>query len=98
MVVVLAASPTVTITGTYLITVVFTETTSGSAMSTVFLPILLLPFLAIRKRWCRQGMWLTALFAIALAIGLSTLGCGGSGKSSTSQAMTASGTVTLNIK
>ena len=65
--------------GTYLITIVFTETLPGVASGMIFLPILLVPLLAVRRKLARQQIWLTGLLVISIAVVAATLGCGGGG-------------------
>jgi len=90
--------------GTYQITVVFTETLPGAASGLIFLPILLLPLMATRRKWARQRIWSTALLAIAIAAVASTIGCGGgtSGGGGNpppqTHTVTSSGTVTLIVQ
>ncbi len=106
-----AASNTVTIStstttpaGTYQITVVFNETLPGAASGLIFLPILLLPLVATRKKWATQRIWLTALLAITITAAATTLGCGGGGSGGgnytppQTHTVTSSGTVTLVVQ
>jgi hypothetical protein len=68
-------------TGTYQITVIFTETVSGTAPSWILLPILLLPLVILRKRLAARGAWMTACLGLVLLAGAAfcATGCGGSG-------------------
>jgi hypothetical protein len=98
------ANDTLTITttsstpaGTYVVTAVFTETIPTSSTGMIFLPILLLPLVAIRKRWAKQQIWLVALLAIAFAAGMTAVGCGGHSGSTPESTVTSSGSVTLIV-
>jgi hypothetical protein len=106
-----AASGTVTIStstttpaGTYQITVVFNETLPGAASGLIFLPILLLPLVATRKKWATQRIWLTALLAITITAAAAILGCGGGSSGGSNytppqtHTVTSSGTVTLVVQ
>jgi len=93
-----AASPS----GTYQITVIFTETLPGTATAQVLLPILLLPLLLVRRKMAQRGIWFTACLALVLLAGMAcSTGCGGGGTQSTTPAthqVTSSGTVSLTIQ
>lgn len=85
-----ASSGTVTITtspgtpsGTYQIVVVFTETLPGAATAMVFLPILLLPLLFIRRKLPTKGFWFAASHLLPLSVAAVATGCGGGGGGST---------------
>jgi len=86
-----AATNTVTITtssttpkGTYQITVVFTETVSGAATSWILFPILLLPFVFLRRKLAVRGVWISACLGLVLLTAAAcTAGCGGGGASTT---------------
>jgi hypothetical protein len=106
-----AASGTVTIStsattpaGTYQVTVVFNETLPGAASGLIFLPILLLPLVATRRKWARQHILLSALLAVTLTAVAATLGCGGGSSGGSSytppqtHTVTSSGTVTLVVQ
>jgi hypothetical protein len=84
--------------GTYLITVVFTETLPGVAAAFFCLPFLLLP-LAIHRRRSRgtRSIALTVAALTLMAGGLLLTGCAGGGASNTHQA-TSSATVTLIVQ
>jgi FG-GAP-like repeat/Bacterial Ig-like domain (group 3)/FG-GAP repeat len=86
--------------GTYQIIVVFTETLPGVASASLFLPILLLPRLFLRRKWAAKRLCLTAclgLLVSAIAIGS---GCGGGGNAPPPQThqVTTSGVVTLTVQ
>ena len=89
-------------TGTYQITLVFTETVSGSSAAGILLPILLLPLVFLRRKLTARGMWLNACLGLVLMTALAfSTGC--VGKVSTSSANTAhqvtsSGVVNLTIR
>ena len=102
----IATSPT-TPTGTYQITVVFTETVSAAAG--ILLPILLLPLVFLRKRLAARRVWLTAcLGLVLLAAAALGIGCGGGGGGSnstptpsptpTTQQVTSAGAVMLTVQ
>jgi hypothetical protein len=88
-------------TGTFQITVVFTETLPGVATGMILLPMLILPLLVARRKWARQQLGLIVLLVLALALTAAS-GCGG-GSSSGGQTqpqthvVTSSGLVTLNV-
>jgi uncharacterized protein YjdB len=92
--------------GTYLITVIFTETMPGAASGLIFLPFLLLPLVAIRRRWAKQQIVLMAFLALAITVAATTAGCGGGGGSGggssytppQTHTVTSSGTVTLVVQ
>jgi hypothetical protein len=97
------ATTSATHTGTYLITVVFTETVSGAATAWILLPILLLPLVFLRRTLTERGVWVTACLALVLLAGATafSIGCGGGGSSSTPPPQThqvvSAGSVTLTI-
>jgi len=97
------ATTSATHTGTYLITVVFTETVSGAATAWILLPILLLPLVFLRRKLTERGVWVTACLALVLLAGATafSIGCGGGGSSSTPPPQThqvvSAGSVTLTI-
>jgi len=71
--------------GTYQITVVFTETVSGTAPGWILLPFLLLPLMSLRKKLAARGVWVSAcLGLVLLAAAASIAGCGGGGGGSSS--------------
>ena len=85
--------------GTYLITVVFTETLPGANAALAFL--LLLPW-AFRGRRKKKRLWIIGSMALVVAaVGVGG-GCGGGGGSGTpppqTHQVTSSGTVTLIVK
>lgn len=85
--------------GTYVITAVFTQTLTTSAAGLIFLPVLLLPLVAVRRKWAARGLWLAAVLAVAVAAGVTVMGCGGTSKSQTqTQTVTNSGSVTLVVQ
>jgi hypothetical protein len=89
--------------GTYVITVVFTETLPGAAAAFFCLPFLLVP-LAIKRRRSRgiQRMVFALAALTLMAGGLLFIGCGGagggSGGGSTTHQATSSATVTLIVQ
>jgi hypothetical protein len=91
-------------TGTYLITVVFTETVPGSITAATLLPILFLPLFFWRRKIYSGKIWLAVCLGLAvLACSAFAIGCGGGVLSSpaptnTTQTITSSGSVTLNIQ
>lgn len=100
------ATSSTTPKGTYLVTVVFTETVPGAATASILLPILLLPLFFLRKKLTSQGIWFSACLGLVLLAGAAfTIGCGGGGSGSTTTTptnpthqVTGSGTVTLTIQ
>ena len=97
----ITTSPT-TDSGTYQITVVFTETVPGAVTVFVLLPVLLSPFVFVRRkliwRQTRSRVYL-ALLLLAAASGITA--CGGSGSTSTPPAthlVTSSVVLTLTIR
>jgi hypothetical protein len=98
--VVTIATSSATPTGTYQITVVFTETVPFTA---AFLaPLLLLPLFLLRRKLTAQGSWtVLCLGAALLASTVFALGCGGSSSGSSSpqtQQVRESGTVSLTVR
>ena len=107
-----ATTNTVTITtspttpaGTYLVTVVFTETVSDASTSWILLPVLLLPLAVLRKKLAARGVWVTACLGVVLlaATVFSVMGCGGGSSNTTSitpktHQATSSGAVTMTVK
>ncbi|MGA9425853.1 MAG: chitobiase/beta-hexosaminidase C-terminal domain-containing protein [Terracidiphilus sp.] len=100
------ATTLATTAGTYQITVVFSETLSGAELASVFLPILLLPLVLIRKRLAAQRfVWSACLGAVLLGCAVLSTGCGG-GSSTTATSIprnpsyqaTSSGLVSLTIQ
>jgi hypothetical protein len=90
--------------GTHTVTVVFTETEPGAAVSIVLLPILLLPFACIRRKKSSRPLCFTALFGILLLVTATCItACGGSSGSTqapptVSHQVTSSATVSLTIQ
>ena len=87
--------------GTYQITVVFTETLPGAATALIFLPVLLLPLISVRRRWASATRaWLLACAAILLTGAMFMTACGGSSGGTTTQThtVTSSGTVKLVVQ
>jgi hypothetical protein len=106
-----AATNTLTITtsattpkGTYQVTVVFTETVSGTATSWILLPILLLPLVFLRRKLAVRGVWVTACLGLAfLAAAAYSTGCGGGGTTNNipppqTHQVISSGTVGITIQ
>jgi sugar lactone lactonase YvrE len=99
----ITTSPT-TPSGTYQITAVFTETLPGAATGFVLLPILLSPFVFVRREstWRRTRCRVCfALLLLAASSGITA--CGGSGSSPTPPAspthqVTTSAVLTLTIR
>jgi hypothetical protein len=83
--------------------VVFTETLPGAAL--IFLPFLLLPLAAYRRRLAKQRVaWLCVCVVLALGIAAGIAACGGGGGSGgggttppQTHTATSSGTVTLIV-
>jgi len=92
---------TATPSGTYQVTVVFAETMSGTSSALVLMPILLLPLVAVRKKWQARRIWLLACLGIALTAG-AVVGCGGSASVSTTPPLThqvtSSGIVSITVQ
>ncbi len=95
---------TTTPSGTYQITVVFTETLPGAATALVLLPLLLLPLALIRRRLMVRGAWFAGCVALALTIAGVVSGCGGGSSTPNPPApnpthtITSSATVTLTVQ
>jgi len=78
----------------------------GAASGLIFLPFLLLPLVAIRRRWAKQQIVLMAFLALAITVAATTAGCGGGGGSGggssytppQTHTVTSSGTVTLVVQ
>jgi hypothetical protein len=97
------ATSTATPKGTYQVTVVFSETVSGTSSSWILLPILLLPLVYVRRKLAAQGVWITACLVLVLLAAVAyTSGCGGGGSSSSTPPqtyqVTSSGVVTLTVQ
>ncbi len=90
--------------GTHTVTVVFTETEPGAAVSIALLPILLLPFAWIRRKTSSRPLCFTALLGTILLVTASCItACGGSSGSTAappaeSHQVTSSATVSLTIQ
>ncbi len=88
--------------GTYQVTVVFAETVASTASAGIFLPFLLLPLFFLRRKLTSRGIWSAAcLGLILLATTAFSIGCGGSGSSTstqTTQSVTSSGVVALTVQ
>jgi len=83
------------------VTVVFTETVSGTAAAGILLPIFLLPLLFLMRRLTARGIWFAACMGLALtAAAAFTVGCGGSRSTTapSSYQATSSGSVSLTIQ
>jgi hypothetical protein len=95
------ATTSATPTGTYLITVVFTETVSGAATAWILLPILLLPLDFLRRKLAERGVWVTACLVLVMMAGAAvfSIGCGGSSSTPPPQThqVVSAGSVTLTI-
>ena len=96
------ATSATTPAGTYQITVVFTETLPGAAPALIFLPILLSPFLLVRKKRLARSTLFIVAGCLALTLTLVS-GCGGgsSGNGGTqpqTHQVTSSGVVTLTVQ
>jgi hypothetical protein len=99
------ATSSATPAGTYLVTVIFTETVTGAATAGILFPFLLLPLVMLRRRMARRGIWITACMGLVVMATVATIciGCGGGGPSSVStppptHQVTSSGAVSLTIK
>lgn len=93
-----AATPS----GSYPVTIVFTESVTSTTTAGILLPILLLPLLRMRRKLMKRGAWLTVCMAVILLAGtIFAAGCGGTSKSttttSTTTQVTSSGVVTLIV-
>jgi hypothetical protein len=88
--------------GTYQIVVVFNETLPGAASAMVFLPILLLPLLFMRRKLAANGFWLAASVLLLVSVAAVVTGCGGGGSTTPpppqTHQVTSSGTVTLTVQ
>ena len=103
-----ASNATVTITttsptpaGTYQITAVFTETLPGMAADIIFLPIILMPIIFVRRRLQAKQLWFTLCLGVAITVTTLVTSCGGSsgstGPAPTHQVTTAR-TVSLTVQ
>jgi sugar lactone lactonase YvrE len=98
----ITTSPT-TAAGTYLVTVVFTETLPGAASGFIFIPLLLLPLAAAKRNRRRHQLWLACLAGIAITLAGTTIGCGGASGAGSStppqtHVVTSASTVTLVVQ
>jgi hypothetical protein len=89
--------------GTYQIIVVFTETLPGATTAMLFLPILLLPRLLLRRKLAARGFWLTACLVLLVSAIAIASGCGGGGGNTPppppqTHQVTSSGVVTLTVQ
>lgn len=97
------ATSSTTLPGTYLVTVVCTETVVVAATSSILLPVLLLP-LAFQKRKQRaRRIWLANAFIALLFLAGAAFwtGCGGGGSTPTpppTEQMTSSDVITLIVQ
>jgi hypothetical protein len=89
-------------TGTYQVTVIFTETVAGAATSWILLPILSLPLVLLRRKLVARGVWITASMGLVLlAAAAYTTGCGGGGSTTPppqTHQVVSSGTVGITIQ
>jgi len=90
-----------TLKGTYVITVVFTETLPGAALALVLFPFLLAPIARINQN--RKKLIWPLIAIVAIAALATVTGCGGRGGSSTSpppqtHQVTSSGAITLTVQ
>ncbi len=94
------ATSATTPTGTYQITVVFTEAVPGAATAGILLPILLLPLLLLRRKLAARGIWLSACVGLFLLVATAfSTSCGGPGsKTNQTHQATSSGVITLTVK
>jgi hypothetical protein len=96
---VIISTSTATPTGSYQVTIVFTETATSTTTAGILLPILLLPLLLMRRKLTARGAWFTACLAVILLAGtIFATGCGGTSRSTTTTQTTSSGVVTLVVK
>ncbi len=95
------ATSATTPAGTYQITAVFTLTEPGAASGFIFLPILLLPLVLLRRKLAARGLWANAFLGLVLLVGAAvacaSIGCGGGSSQTQTHQVTSSGTVTLTI-
>ncbi|MGB6830352.1 MAG: FG-GAP-like repeat-containing protein [Terracidiphilus sp.] len=89
--------------GTYQVVVVFTETLPGAATAMIFLPILLLPLLLMRRKLTVKGLWFATSLVLLVSLAAAITGCGGGGSTSTppppqTHQVISSGTVTLTVQ
>ncbi|MGA2632668.1 MAG: glycoside hydrolase domain-containing protein [Terracidiphilus sp.] len=93
------ATSATTPAGTYQITAVFTLTEPGAASGFIFLPILLLPLVLLRRKLAARGVWANAFLGLILLVGAAVVctGCGGGGSLTQTHQVTSSGTVTLTV-
>lgn len=94
------ATSATTPTGTYQVTVVFTEAVPGAATAGILLPILLLPLLVLRRKLAARGIWLSACVGLLLLVATTfSTSCGGAGsKANQTHQATSSGVVSLIVK
>ena len=98
------ATSSTTPTGTYQITVVFSETLPGVATAFVLLPFLLLPLVIARKKLTTGRIWLVASLGLVLmTVAATSVGCGGGGGATLkllgpTHQVTSSGAVSLTVQ
>lgn len=96
------ATTSTTAAGTYQVTVVFAETVAGAASAFIFLPILTLPIMFVRRKWTAGKIWFTACLGLVLLVASAGIGCGGGGSGGTGQPqthqVTTSAVVTLTVQ
>jgi hypothetical protein len=97
------ATSATTPAGTYVITVVFTETLPGAASTAVLLlPLLLLPLVPARRRWTAGRTGLLACLLFIFLVVAAGGGCGGGSSSPPpppqTHQVTSSGAVTLTVQ
>jgi len=99
------ATGSTTTSGTYQITVVFTETLPGAEAAFVLFPILFAPLIGLGKNRKAKTAWFTAcLGLIIIASGVMAIGCGGGSSSqpmpspNPTHQVTSSGTLALTIQ
>jgi hypothetical protein len=95
------STETATPPGTYQVTAVFAETIAGTSSALVLMPLLLLPLIAVRKKWQARRIWLLAWLGIVLTAGIAA-GCGGTGNLSatppSTYQVTSSGVVSVTVQ
>jgi N-acetylneuraminic acid mutarotase len=91
--------------GTCQVTTVFSETISGAATSWILFPILLLPFMLLRRKLAVRGIWISASIGLVLIVAVAyTVGCGGGGGGTTvtpvpqTHQVVSSGSVSITIQ
>ena len=91
--------------GTYRVTTVFTESEPGAAAAGLLLPILLLPFVSMKRKLADRRIWVAACLGLWLMLAEFTNGCGGGSgaapvtpPSNPTHQVTSSGVVSLTIQ